>query len=88
MIATTALQLVFVHLPSLLPAIGYTTTLLLYALAFAFLYHYLPDRRVEWRQAFLGGAMCIGGVLIGRRKVAGRRSVPDVEELAAAPSQG
>ena len=55
MIATTALQVVFARLPSLLPAIGYTTTLLLYALAFAFLYHYLPDRRVAWRQAFLGG---------------------------------
>ena len=25
--------------------------------AFALLYHYLPDRRVQWRQAFLGGAI-------------------------------
>ena len=70
MIATTALQLVFSRLPSLLPAIGYTSTLLLYALAFAFLYHYLPDRRVEWRQAFLGGAItallfALGRYLIG-----------------------
>ncbi|WP_436045781.1 YihY/virulence factor BrkB family protein [Pseudoxanthomonas sp. LjRoot143] len=55
MIATTALQVVFARLPSLLPALGYSTTLLLYALAFAFFYHYLPDRRVAWRQAFLGG---------------------------------
>ena len=60
MIATTALQLVFSRLPSLLPAIGYTSTLLLYALAFAFLYHYLPDRRVAWRQAWLGGAITAG----------------------------
>lgn len=57
MIATTALQVVFARLPSLLPALGYTTTLLLYALAFAFFYHYLPDRRVAWRQAFLGGVI-------------------------------
>ena len=57
MVATTALQVVFARLPSLLPALGYTTTLLLYALAFAFFYHYLPDRRVAWRQAFLGGAI-------------------------------
>ena len=57
MIATTALQVVFARLPSLLPAIGYATTLLLYTLAFAFFYHYLPDRRVAWRQAFLGGAI-------------------------------
>jgi len=70
MIATTALQVVFARLPSLLPAIGYGTTLLLYALAFAFLYHYLPDRRVAWRQAFVGGAVtavlfALGRYLIG-----------------------
>ena len=70
MIATTALQVVFAHLPSVLPAIGYATTLLLYTLAFAFLYHYLPDRRVAWRQAFLGGAItallfALGRYLIG-----------------------
>lgn len=57
MVATTALQVVFARLPSLLPALGYATTLLLYALAFAFFYHYLPDRRVAWKQAFLGGAI-------------------------------
>lgn len=57
MVATTALQVVFARLPSVLPALGYTTTLLLYALAFAFFYHYLPDRRVAWKQAFLGGAI-------------------------------
>lgn len=57
MVATTALQVVFSHLPSLLPALGYVTTLLLYTLAFAFLYHYLPDRRVNWRQAFIGGVI-------------------------------
>ncbi|WP_411833641.1 YihY/virulence factor BrkB family protein [Pseudoxanthomonas mexicana] len=70
MIATTALQVVFARMPSVLPAIGYATTLVLYALAFAFLYHYLPDRRVEWRQAFLGGAItavlfALGRYLIG-----------------------
>ena len=70
MIATTALQLVFARLPSLLPAVGYVTTLLLYSLAFAFLYHYLPDRRVDWRQAWLGGVItaclfALGRYLIG-----------------------
>ncbi|MNI56178.1 hypothetical protein D3C73_1111690 [compost metagenome] len=49
--------MVFAQLPSVLPAIGYLTSLLLYTLAFAFLYHYLPDRRVAWRQAFIGGAI-------------------------------
>jgi len=70
MIATTAMQVVFARLPSVLPAIGYITSLLLYTLGFAFLYHYLPDRRVEWRQAFLGGAItavlfALGRYLIG-----------------------
>ena len=70
MIATTALQVVFARLPSLLPVVGYVTTLLLYAVAFAFLYHYLPDRRVAWRQALLGGAItallfALGRYLIG-----------------------
>lgn len=57
MIATTALQVAFARLPSLLPVLGYATTLLLYTLAFAFFYHYLPDRRVAWSRAFLGGAI-------------------------------
>lgn len=70
MIATTALQVAFAQLPSVLPAVGYLTTLLLYAAAFAFLYHYLPDRRVEWRQAILGGIItallfALGRYLIG-----------------------
>src|SRR5690606_16501349 len=66
MIATTALQLVFARIPSLLPAVGYLTTLLLYALAFAFLCHYLPDRRVARRPALLGGAITAGLSALGR----------------------
>ena len=66
MTATTALQVAFAQLPSLLPALGYVSTLLLYALAFAFLYHYLPDRRVSWRQAFIGGAITAGLFALGR----------------------
>ena len=66
MVATTALQVVFSHLPSALPAVGYLTTLLLYALGFAFLYHYLPDRPVAWRQAFLGGVITAALFTLGR----------------------
>ena len=66
MTATTALQVVFAQLPSVLPAIGYLTSLLLYTLAFAFLYHYLPDRRVAWRQAFIGGAITSVLFTLGR----------------------
>jgi len=66
MVATTALQVVFAHLPSLLPAVGYLSTLLLYALGFAFLYHYLPDRPVAWRQALGGGAITALLFTLGR----------------------
>lgn len=52
---TTALQVVFSNLPSLLPVVGTLVSLLVYVFAFAFLYHYLPDRRVQWRQAVWGG---------------------------------
>ncbi|SBV37199.1 Ribonuclease BN [uncultured Stenotrophomonas sp.] len=66
MVATTALQVAFAHLPSLLPAVGYLSTLLLYALGFAFLYHYLPDRPVAWRQALGGGAITALLFTLGR----------------------
>ncbi|WP_115042819.1 YihY/virulence factor BrkB family protein [Xanthomonas arboricola] len=66
MIATTALQVVFARLPSVLPAIGYVTTLALYSLAFAFLYRYLPDRTVNWRQAFVGGVITALLFALGR----------------------
>lgn len=66
MTATTILQVAFAQLPSLLPALGYLSTLLLYTVAFAFMYHYLPDRRVEWRQAFIGGAITSALFALGR----------------------
>ena len=66
MTATTMLQVAFAQLPSLLPALGYLSTLLLYTVAFAFMYHYLPDRRVEWRQAFIGGAITSALFALGR----------------------
>ncbi|ACA12697.1 YihY/virulence factor BrkB family protein [Xylella fastidiosa] len=66
MVATTALQVVFTHLPSMLPTIGYLSTLVLYTLAFAFLYRYLPDRTVNWRQAYIGGAITACLFTLGR----------------------
>ena len=66
MIATTALQVVFARLPSLLPAVSYATMLVLYSLAFAFLYRYLPDRPVAWRQSLLGGVITSGLFALGR----------------------
>jgi membrane protein len=57
MTLNTVLQVMFANVPSVLPAVGTTTGLAIYVVAFAFLYHYLPDRQVQWRQAFLGGVI-------------------------------
>jgi len=57
MTMTTALQVVFANMPSMLPLLGTVATLLIYVFAFAFLYHYLPDRTVQWRQALIGGVI-------------------------------
>ncbi len=57
MTMSTALQVMFANMPSMLPLIGTAATLLIYVFAFAFLYHYLPDRKVQWRQALIGGGI-------------------------------
>ena len=57
MTLTTVLQVMFARLPTLLPLLGTLASLLVYVVTFAFLYHYLPDRRVRWRQAVLGGVI-------------------------------
>ncbi|SEM12969.1 membrane protein [Pseudoxanthomonas sp. GM95] len=66
MMAATALQVVLNNVPSLLPVLGNALTFALYAAAFGFLYHYLPDRPVEWRQALLGGVITAGLFIAGR----------------------
>ena len=66
MMLTMVLQVFFARLPAIVPVLGNLLTLVIYALAFAFLYHYLPDRRVRWRQALLGGAITAGLFILGR----------------------
>ncbi|WP_425476487.1 YihY/virulence factor BrkB family protein [Arenimonas donghaensis] len=66
MLLTTALQVVLAHAPSLLPVLGNAATLLMYVVVFALLYHYLPDRRVRWKRAFIGGAITAGLFVLGR----------------------
>jgi len=66
MTLTTALQVIFARAPSLVPLMGSTVSMVLYVLAFAFLYHYLPDRRVRWKQALLGGLITAGLFILGR----------------------
>jgi membrane protein len=66
MLLTTAVQLAFANVPSLVPALGNAVTLLLYVLAFALLYHWLPDRRVRWKQALAGGVVTSAMFVFGR----------------------
>jgi len=66
MTLSTVLQVLFARLPAILPILGNTLSLALYSLAFALLYHYLPDRRVRWRQAVVGGALTAGLFVLGR----------------------
>ena len=62
---TTALELAFAGSPTL-PVLGNLASMVLYALAFALMYHYLPDRRVRWQQALLGGALTALLFVVGR----------------------
>lgn len=62
---TTALEIAFAGTPTL-PVLGNVAALALYSFAFALMYHYLPDRRVRWRQALLGGVITSGLFVFGR----------------------
>jgi len=62
---TTALEVMFGGSPTL-PVLGNLAALVLYALAFALMYHYLPDRRVRWRQALWGGLLTALLFVLGR----------------------
>ncbi|ATD66635.1 BrkB protein [Luteimonas chenhongjianii] len=63
---TTALEVIFANVPTLLPLVGNALMLVIYSLAFALLYHYLPDRRVRWRQALFGGVITSLLFVLGR----------------------
>jgi len=62
---TTALEIAFAGSPTL-PVLGNLASMALYALAFALMYHYLPDRRVRWQQSFLGGLLTAVLFVLGR----------------------
>ncbi|WP_082132284.1 YihY/virulence factor BrkB family protein [Luteimonas sp. FCS-9] len=63
---TTAVEVIFANVPTVLPLVGNTLMLVIYSLAFALLYHYLPDRRVRWRQALFGGVITSVLFVVGR----------------------
>ncbi len=62
---TTVLEIAFEGSPTL-PVIGNLVALAMYSVGFALMYHYLPDRRVRWRQALTGGAITAGLFVLGR----------------------
>lgn len=66
MTVNTALQLLFGRMEWLLPVMASVATWLVYALGFALMYHYLPDRHVRWRRAVGGGAFTAALMLAGR----------------------
>lgn len=63
---STLLQVMFAGLPTLLPVLGTLVSAALYALVFALMYRFLPDRHVHWPQAVLGGLITTGLFVLGR----------------------
>jgi membrane protein len=69
MTLNTLLQMVFARMDWMLPLMAAAAAWLVYALGFALMYHYLPDRRVGWRRAFGGGAATALLFLLGRAAI-------------------
>lgn len=67
---TTVLQLAFARVDWMLPLLAQLAGLLVYTLAFALMYHYVPDRPVRWRMALLGGALTAAMFAAGRLLIA------------------
>jgi membrane protein len=66
MTVNTVLQMAFGRVDWMLPVLAQLVSWLVYATSFALMYHYLPDRRVQWRRAFVGGALTAGLFILGR----------------------
>jgi len=69
MTLNTVLQLLFQRVEWMLPLMATGATWLVYALAFALMYHFLPDRSVGWRRALGGGAATALLFLLGRAAI-------------------
>lgn len=66
MTVTTVLDLLLHGFDAMQPALATIASLIVYAIAFAFMYHFLPDRRVHWRTALAGGAFTAVLFVLGR----------------------
>jgi membrane protein len=69
MTVNTVLQMAFVRVDWMLPLMATLATACIYALGFALMYHFLPDRRVGWRHAFAGGGATAVLFLLGRQAI-------------------
>ena len=67
---TTVLELALSRFDPLQPAVAVLASLIVYAAAFAFMYHYLPDRRVRWTLSLGGGALTAVLFVLGRTAIA------------------
>ena len=67
---TTVLHFTLNRFDLLQPAIALLASLIVYALAFAFMYHFLPDRRVRWQLALAGGSLTAALFVLGRSGIA------------------
>lgn len=59
-------ELLLAEVPFLVAVAGDAVSVVIYVVAFALMYHYLPDRRVGWSRAWLGGAITTALFLLGR----------------------
>lgn len=66
MAVQAALQMVIAYVPDLWPLVAVAVSFALYTLAFMAMYHWLPDRRVTWHRALLGGALTAALFIVGR----------------------
>ncbi len=70
MSVTSLLELLFARVSLAQPVLATLVSLLVYATAFAFMYHFLPDRRVRWRIALGGGMLTAALFVLGRLAIA------------------
>jgi membrane protein len=70
MTISTVLQVAFGRFEWMLPMMANLASWLVYAIGFALMYHYLPDRSVGWRRAFQGGAITALLFVLGRAAIA------------------
>ncbi|RDY65436.1 YihY/virulence factor BrkB family protein [Lysobacter soli] len=66
MTVSTLVQLAFSRMEWALPIVMNVATWLVYAISFALMYHYLPDRSVGWKRALGGGAITALLFVLGR----------------------